>query len=74
MSAFKQMTCAEKMQYAKKYSKSQVASYRVGKRNGWLECYHSGKINKNKPEFTRRKYTKEQFANLYDDLNKVKWK
>ena len=73
--AFKQMDTFEKKQYGKKFSKSQKWSYQKGKRNGWLSCYHNFKKHDNlshKQEFIQHSFTKEDFDNLYDDLDKVK--
>lgn len=60
---------SEKKQFAKRFSNNEVLSYRKGKRNGWLDCYHTKvKNGKKLSNYTeRRHYSKEQCNSIFDD-------
>lgn len=73
--AFKQWTTAEKMQYAKQFTKKEINAYRKGKRNGELKNYHKYKhcINKKRTsDFVGRTYSKEEINELFKTLGEIK--
>jgi len=65
---FRPMSQQEKLDYSKRFSKSERIAYRKGKRNKWLELYHTGKLKSKKSNFATHKFTKKEL----DDLDKVK--
>lgn len=69
--AYKEMSKAEKIKFAKKFPLKERKAYRKGQRNGYLKRVF---MTKKTADFTPRSYSKEQINALFDDLNNVKWK
>lgn len=71
--AFRQMSTAEKKQYAKQFTYAERQAYRKGKNNGRLETYHELKHRiKPKSDFVGRTYSKQDFNNLFETLGQIK--
>lgn len=70
---YKIYTREEKKSYAKKFTKSQIESYRKGVRYGFLQGIHKTN-NKNvsdRKQAKKRNYTREEYDSLFDDVNNL---
>ncbi len=69
--AYKPYTKEQKQQYAKRFTKEERVAYLAGKRQGFLEGVHKP-VKQNDPGFMKHSFTKQDFDNLFDDIDKVK--
>lgn len=63
-------TREEKIQYSKQFSSKERKSYRVGKRNGFLEGIHKKNNVKRMPN--KHNYSSDELNNLYCNFNNKK--
>ena len=61
---------AQKIAYGKKFTKSELDSYRKGKRMGFLEGIHKKKNNSK--SYSQRNYTDSQYKEFYTDIDKLR--
>lgn len=70
MKKYTPRTREEKIEYAKKFSKREIDSYRKGVRMGFLQGIHkSKKVDK---RINNRQYTKAEFDSFFDDIKDIR--
>ena len=69
--AYKPYNRDEKQQYAKLFTPEERIAYLAGKRQGFLEGVHKAPKQID-VGFMTHKYTKQDFDNIFDDIDKVK--